>query len=198
MSQAITGQLWCIGRNYFDHAKELGNDVPSEPLVFLKSPACCVESQKEISLPEGLGEIHHEVELAFRLDADFKPTQVAIAIDLTARDLQSRLKKAGHPWTLAKSFQHSCPIGGFQKVTPEEIPGLEFQLKINDELRQQGLAKDMIFSISTIIDYLKKRFPIQPGDIILTGTPAGVGPIRSGDKITAEILGRPASHWLVK
>ncbi len=180
--------LWCVGRNYADHAKEMKQQVTSEPLIFLKAGACLTQKQL-LPLPSFSQEIHHEIELAVHLGPDLKPSLIALALDLTARDIQAEAKKKGQPWTLAKSFHHACPISPWFTYQGDNwFANLEFSLKVNGELRQQGHISQMIFNLTSILNFLNTRFPIQPGDIILTGTPSGVGPIYGGDQCCAELL----------
>ena len=138
--------IWAVGRNYAEHAKELGNSIPTEPLIFLKAGSCATFSAKELHLPAGIEEVHHEVELALRFDENLQIESACIALDLTQRDLQNKLKAQGHPWTLAKSFKEACPLSPFFPVSDlDELVDLEISLKINGELRQQGRTSQMLF-----------------------------------------------------
>lgn len=185
----IIQNIWAIGRNYAEHAQELGNKVPSQPLVFLKAGSSHIHSQEEIHLPPFSQDIHHEVELGLRFDNSLNIFEVCVALDLTARDIQNELKTKGSPWTLAKSFKDSCPIGNFASLSNiEDLQKMELRLSINGELKQHGFTKDMIFNSVTLVEYVKARFPVVGGDLLLTGTPSGVGPIRSGDRLVAELL----------
>ncbi|UXR65500.1 fumarylacetoacetate hydrolase family protein [Bdellovibrio bacteriovorus] len=191
--------IWAVGRNYADHAKELGNDVPAEPMLFLKAGSSATLAAKEIHLPEWAGEIHHEVELALQFDENLQIDEACIALDLTERNKQNQLKSKGHPWTLAKSFKQSCPLSSFFAVGDlEELKNLEIILKINGEIRQKGNTAHMIFGYEKLIDFVRQHFPVVPGDLLLTGTPAGVGPIRSGDILEAEITGKTKHTWIVR
>lgn len=192
--------IWAIGRNYSEHAKELGNSVPeTTPLVFLKAGSGLVFDGGLIRLPHFSSDIHHEVEVAYQVDTHLRPYHCTVAIDFTARDIQSELKKRGHPWTLAKSFKHSCAIGSFVSISSfDELKSLAFQLKINGEVRQTGNTKDMIFGFEQIHQYILERFPIVPGDLVLTGTPAGVSKVVPGDLLEAEITGKLKSSWTIK
>lgn len=187
--------LWCVGRNYREHAKELNNPVPQKPLIFIKAGST-LSTQKQITLPEWAGEVHHECELAVQLGSDLKPKNLTLALDLTARSLQDELKKKSEPWTLAKSFTGACPIGA-AIAFPSDFTSLHFEFYKNSQLVQKGAVQDMIFSLSELLLYLQKHFPIQPGDWILTGTPAGVGPLFSGDQLKAQIPGRLTAEWTV-
>ena len=187
--------IWAVGRNYADHAKELGNAVPTEPMIFLKAGSTATWGHT-IQMPSWQPHIHHEVELALRFGADLKIDSAAIALDLTDRDKQNELKSKGHPWTLAKSFKGSCPLGDFFPVQNlEELKNLEMSLQVNGELRQKGSTSQMIFSLEILIDFVLKHFPVQPGDLLLTGTPAGVASFKSGDILEAEISGKVKHVW---
>lgn len=190
----MTLNIWGVGRNYANHAKEMNAPVPIEPLIFLKSGACMSDSA-DILLPKFSQDIHHEAELAVRIGQNLKPTHLTLALDLTARDLQAKAKSAGQPWTLSKSFIQSCPVGPWTLLPPTGLKGLKFHLKVNGALRQTGNANDMIFSIDAILAYLISHFPVMPGDVILTGTPEGVGPVRSGDILEGEIEGILNTRW---
>lgn len=194
--------IWAIGRNYADHAKELGNEVPtaasSEPMIFLKAGSSAVLDNAEFSLPAWSTEVHHEVELALRFGDDLKIHQAAVALDLTERALQTKLKAKGSPWTLAKSFTDSCPLSGFFVVNSlDELRDLEISLRVNSELRQKGRTSQMIFPLEAQIEYVLKHFPVCPGDLLLTGTPSGVAALQRGDLLVAEISGKVTKHWRV-
>jgi acylpyruvate hydrolase len=188
--------LWCIGRNYREHAKELNNPIPLKPLIFIK-PEGAVTRAPQIQLPEGLGQIHFECELAIKLNAELKPTSLALALDLTARAVQDELKKKGEPWTLAKGFIGSCPLST-EIPFPSDFTNLQFEFYKNSQLVQRGAISEMIFSLPVLLQYLTQHFPLLPGDWILTGTPAGVGPLASGDVLKAQIPGRLEASWVVQ
>lgn len=203
--------IWAVGRNYEEHAKELGNapsTAGSEPLIFLKSAGTIVSNSRQVQLPSWSKEIHHEVEIAIRvgLDSQQKPfvNAFTIALDLTARDIQAQLKKNGQPWTLAKSFRDSCPLGDWVSASKlgrndEEVlsalGNLEFKLKVNDEERQHGFTRDMVHKVENLLNYIGERFPVQDDDILLTGTPAGVAALKPGDRVIAEIVGFTKASW---
>lgn len=195
----IVQNIWCVGRNFREHASELKNLVPEQPLIFLKAGSTLVKSGELIHLPSWAGQIHHEVELAVFLDKNLQVFEGAVALDLTARDLQTNLKKQGHPWTLAKSFKNSCPIGERFLISDLDLLQREGELRlfVNGEQRQMGNLQDMVFSICELVGYIKERFPVCPGDIILTGTPAGVAAIHSGDCLRAELSGKSLGVWQV-
>lgn len=191
--------IWAIGRNYVEHAKELGNEVPTEPLVFLKAGSCATVAKSEIHLPKWATDIHHEVEIALQFDENLQISAACVALDLTERTLQSKLKAKGQPWTLAKSFTEACPISNFFPVNDlDELRKIDIKLMVNGDLRQSGNTSLMIFSYEEQIDYVRQHFPVMPGDLLLTGTPAGVGPVKPGDILVAEIVGKITHKWTVK
>jgi len=186
MSQ-LTQNIWAVGRNYANHAKEMNAPVPKSPLFFLKSGGC-LNAGSKIELPKWSEDVHHEIEIAFRVDENLRFSHVTLALDLTARDHQEIAKKAGQPWTLAKSFAGACPIGSWISILDVgEISRLKFKLNKNQKLVQQGTAHDMIFNPDHLLEFVKKHFPLSPNDIILSGTPEGVGQLRSGDVLQAEL-----------
>lgn len=194
--------IWAVGRNYVEHAKELGHAVvsgdSSEPMIFLKAGTCLVEPDASFRLPSFSSDVHHEVEVALRFGPGLRFTEITVALDLTARDIQTKLKTQGHPWTLAKSFQASCPIGRLQKIPDGlDLGRLKFALKVNGEVRQKGHTSEMIHSAEALRHYVIERFPVIEGDLLLTGTPAGVGPLRPGDHLEAEITGLVRASWRV-
>ncbi len=188
--------LWCIGRNYREHAKELNNPIPAKPLIFTK-PEGALTRAPQIQLPLTSGPIHFECELAIKLGADLKPSSLALALDLTARTIQDELKKKGEPWTLAKGFIGSCPMSA-EIPFPADFNNLQFEFYRNSQLAQRGAVTEMIFSLPVLLEYLSQNFPLLPGDWILTGTPAGVGPLASGDSLKAQIPGRLEASWIVQ
>ncbi|MEB3181820.1 MAG: fumarylacetoacetate hydrolase family protein [Nostocaceae cyanobacterium] len=194
------GSIYCVGRNYADHAKELNNPVPTEPIIFTKSPACIVPFEGKILLPHHLGRCDYETEIAVQLGNDLyqaKPNQVlevlsyvGIALDLTLRDKQSELKAKKHPWDLAKSFVNACPLSKFRPLNHgQEIEELEIKLEVNGEIRQQGSTKQMLFSIPDLISFISQHIPLRSGDLVLTGTPANVGPLKNHDHLVAFLNG---------
>ncbi|XP_074640526.1 oxaloacetate decarboxylase, mitochondrial-like [Tubulanus polymorphus] len=183
-----------VGRNYQDHAAELGNVVPTEPIIFLKPTSSYILEGDKIKLPPKTKEIHHEVELGVVIGKEGRnitPESAmdyvkgyALSLDMTARDMQRQLAKKGHPWSLAKGFDTATPISGFiPKTTLPDPMNVHLWLKVNDEMRQDGNTKDMIFDIPSLISYISQYFTLEEEDVILTGTPAGVGPVKSGDSI---------------
>ena len=191
-------KIICIGRNYAAHAAELGNELAAEPVIFMKPDSAVFRQRDAFYIPEWTNDVHYELEvvvlinrLGKNIEAKFAPKYFAeftVGIDFTARDVQSALKAKGLPWEMAKAFEHSAPISK-EFISKEEIDwsNLEFTLKKNDEIVQIGHTKDMIFSIDQIISYVSKFMTLKTGDLIYTGTPAGVGPIKIGDKLTGFI-----------
>ena len=198
----IIRNIWAIGRNYSEHAKELGNAVPSSsgrPLVFLKAGSSASVNSTEIELPFFTEEVHHEVELALKFNSYLQITEAAVALDLTERKEQSEAKKAGLPWTLAKSFHNACAVSAFFTVKKlDDLKDLRLRLWIDEELKQEGRTSQMIFSLENIVDYVKLHFPVCPGDLLLTGTPSGVGPLKEGDRVKAEIEGMITHTWKIR
>lgn len=190
--------IFCIGRNYVEHAKELKNEVPGQPLVFLKPTSSIIFDGEEIHIPKESNNVHHEVELTVAIGKAGKniPKSNAlhyvdgygVGIDVTARDIQQRAKEKGHPWSVAKGFDTFAPLSSF--VSSDKIKNpqdLDLQLTVNDEVRQSDNTKLMIFPVAELIHYLSTIFTLQPGDIIMTGTPKGVSPLQKGDSIGASL-----------
>jgi len=191
-------KIIAIGRNYQEHAKELNNPIPTEPVVFLKPDTALLKEGKAFYYPDFSNDIHYEVELIIKIGKEGKHITskfarnyieaIGLGIDFTARDLQQKCKEKGLPWEIAKAFDHSAPIGEFIPVN--EIPDLnaiQFSLKQNQIVVQNGNSADMIFSFDDIISYVSQRFTLKKGDLIFTGTPAGVGKINIGDLLEGYI-----------
>lgn len=176
----MIGCIWCAGKNYALHAKELGQPIEKEPIIFLKSAACIVSKGQIIRLPAFSSHIEYEVEIACLFDQELEISHFTVALDLTARDIQSKAKEKGLPWTLAKSFKQSCPLGTWQLI--RDLQNTEFSLHVNGNQRQKGYVKNMLFPLDQLRDYLLKHFPVSAGDILLTGTPEGISTVISGDK----------------
>ncbi|UWZ79916.1 fumarylacetoacetate hydrolase family protein [Geoalkalibacter halelectricus] len=192
------GKILCLGRNYAEHARELGNEVPEEPVVFLKPATSIIRAGEAVVIPAYSSQCQHEVELAMligrfgknitRQDALKYVAGYGVAIDMTLRDVQTRLKKKGLPWEIAKGFDTSCPVSDFAPCARVSDPhNLALRLWVNGELRQDGNTSQMIHRLPDIIAYLSGIFTLEEGDLILTGTPAGVGEVVGGDKLRAEI-----------
>lgn len=194
------GKILCIGRNYVEHIRELGNEPPESPVIFIKPATSVIGEGETIVIPPYSKECHHEAELAILIGKEGKdiPTAAAmehvagygVAIDLTLRDVQAELKKKGLPWEIAKGFDTGCPLSPFVAASQVKEPqNLQILLSVNGAVRQDGNTSLMIHRIPEIISHMSAIFTLEPGDVILTGTPAGVGPITSGDRVIAEIPG---------
>ncbi len=179
--------IWAVGRNYADHAKELGNEIPSSPLIFLKSGACAESKQTEVLVASDFSDLHHEVEIAIELDAKLQPRRLGLALDLTERTIQNQLKAKAQPWTRAKSFRGACPLSSPLAFSWELWPHLHLELLVNGDPRQSGSVQQMIFPLPELLHHLKMHYPLKEGDLVLTGTPSGVGPIHKGDRLDARL-----------
>jgi acylpyruvate hydrolase len=202
------GKAIAIGRNYVEHAKELGNAVPQAPLFFIK-PNSSYSFNQPVHLPPNTKSLHHEVELAVVLAQDITAQQslekcrnailgYAVAIDITDRQEQATAKEKGLPWTSAKCLDGFTPIGPFiPKDNIADPQNLQLWLNVNGETKQDGNTRDMIFPIDVLLSYISHRITLYKGDIILTGTPAGVGPVEAGDVIKCGIMGFKESEFQV-
>jgi 5-carboxymethyl-2-hydroxymuconate isomerase len=194
------GKIVCVGRNYADHAKELGNEVPEKPVVFMKPASSVIYSGREILYPSYSKEMHHEVELVLLIGSTIKDageaaaenavTAYSVGLDMTLRDVQNELKKKGNPWTIAKCFDTSCVLAEFvskkdYKLTLNE----DISLYVNDVKRQHEKLNLMLFSPVQLVQYISSLMTLEEGDLIFTGTPAGVGSVKPGDKLFASITG---------
>ncbi len=190
-------KIICIGRNYAEHAKELKNDLPDKPMLFMKPSSALLVNNKPFYYPEFTKDLHYEAEIVLRISKNGRHVQpefasdyfveIGLGIDFTARDLQEECKKKGHPWEIAKGFDGSAVISSFiskELINPDNI---EFFLLKNGEKVQDGHTKDMIFSFEDIITYSSQFFKLHQGDLIYTGTPAGVGPVQPGDVLEGYI-----------
>lgn len=191
----------CVGRNYAEHAAELNNPVPTEPLLFIKPPSAITELEAGITLPEVAEPVHYETELALLIgrrvrhagpeEAGQAIAGLGLALDLTLRQTQSRLKEHGHPWEIAKAFDGACPLSAF--VPREQFPEtwrFQFSLRINGETRQRGDTADMLKPIPELVAYMSRHFTLEPGDVVLTGTPAGVGILEPGSTLALALEDR--------
>lgn len=191
-------KIICIGRNYAAHIEELRNEKPGKPVVFLKPDTALLKGGAPFFYPDFSENIHHEVELVLKISKEGKYIQpqfahryfeeIGLGIDFTARDLQDQCKAKGLPWEIAKGFNGSAPIGDFKSVTEfSDLKDIDFHLEINGELKQKGNTSLMLFDFATIISYISQFFTLKKGDLIYTGTPAGVGPVKVGDHLTGFI-----------
>jgi 2-keto-4-pentenoate hydratase/2-oxohepta-3-ene-1,7-dioic acid hydratase in catechol pathway len=187
-------KIICVGRNYIDHAKELGNDVPTEPVIFMKPKSALIQAHTPFYYPEFTNELHYECELVIRICKNGKYIQerhaqnyynaITVGIDFTARDIQQELKKKGLPWEKAKAFDNSAAIGKFVEFTPAiNKKNINFSFSKNDEVVQKGNSGEMIFSIDFLVSHISNYFSLNIGDVIFTGTPAGVGECSVGDAL---------------
>lgn len=202
-------KIICIGRNYLAHVKELDNDLPTEPMFFMKPATALLLPHNPFFYPDFSKEIHYETELVLRIckpgrsiDEKFASDYydaIAVGIDFTARDLQRECKAKGHPWEIAKAFDSSAPIGEFKKINTLKNPeDIAFGMKLNDEWVQQGHSRDMIFSFNKIISHVSRFVTLKEGDYIFTGTPQGVGEVHVGDKLELFLEGESVFWFRVK
>jgi fumarylpyruvate hydrolase len=191
-------RIFCVGQNYADHAREMGSDPERQPPFFFTKPAdAVVDSGLHLPFPTKTQNLHHEVELVIALGrggVDVRPAEAAsmifgfaVGIDLTRRDLQAEAKKAGRPWDMAKGFDHSAPVGPLRRGAPPREGAIG--LSIDGKARQAGDLSDMIWSVADIIAFLSTYVAVAAGDLIFTGTPAGVGPIQRGERVRGDIAG---------
>ena len=192
-------KIFCVGRNYSEHAKELNNAIPEAPVIFMKPPTALLKG-KDFYMPEFSKDMHFECELVYRVCKNGKHIAaqfaskyvdaVAVGIDFTARDVQSNQKTKGLPWEIAKAFDNSAVVSEFTPISAIADPAsINFSMEKNGTTVQTGYSADMLYSIDTIIEYLSKFFTLQQGDLIYTGTPAGVGPVAIGDMLTGYLEG---------
>lgn len=202
-------KIICVGRNYLAHVKELDNDLPSEPMFFMKPETALLPEGKPFLYPDFSKEIHYETELVLRIcktgkniaenDAPYYYNAITVGIDFTARDLQSQCKAKGHPWEVAKAFDGSAPVGKFQEISKLKNSGdITFGMKRNGEWAQQGCSRDMIFSFDKIIAHVSRFVTLQDGDLIFTGTPQGVGEVCVGDVLELFLEGKMVFSVVVK
>ena len=185
-------KIICVGRNYVEHIKELNNEAPKEPVLFLKPDTAILLKKQPFFIPEFSNEVHHEVEILVKINRIGKHIdrkfahkyydEIGLGIDFTARDLQSKLKEKGLPWEKAKAFDGAAVVGSFlSKSDFKDINDINFRLEKNDEVQQRGNTSSMLWKIDTLIEYISKYFTLKIGDIIFTGTPSGVAKVDSND-----------------
>lgn len=194
------GKAVCVGRNYAAHAAELNNPVPDRPILFIKPRTALADLLQPLKIPTQWGSVHHETELVVLIGETLtqaNETQVkkaivgyGIGLDLTLRDLQNQLKEKAHPWEVAKAFDGAAPVSPFVKpelmTDPQQS---EIKLALNGVVKQQGKTSDMLNPVMPLIAYMSQFFTLEPGDVIFTGTPAGVGPLQLGDRLSLSIVG---------
>jgi len=194
------GKLLCIGRNYADHADEMQSDVPDEPMVFLKPASAVIRSGDTVRMPPQSSDVHHEIEMVAvvgtgghripRTQALGHVAGYAVGLDITARDLQTEAKERRHPWSVAKGFDTFAPLGPIADASEVGDPqALTLQLKRNGTVRQRADTTRMIFTVADLVSYCSQVFTLNPGDLIYTGTPSGVGPVQDGDTLEASLTG---------
>lgn len=192
-------KIICIGRNYAEHAKEMNSAVPTEPVFFMK-PDTALLKEGDFFIPDFTKDLHHEIELVLKICKVGKHIEeqfahkyydeIGLGIDFTARDIQAKCKEKGLPWEKAKAFDNSAPLGKMvKKESLGDLNSIQFELKINGETRQIGNSKDLIFSFDKVISYVSKFVTLKQGDLIYTGTPEGVGPVKMGDKLEGFVNG---------
>ena len=201
-------KIICIARNYVEHAKELNNEIPENPVFFLKPDTALLQKNRDFYIPEFTQDLHYEAEIVLKISKAGKYIQtefaqnyfqeISLGIDFTARDLQNQLKKKGHPWEIAKAFDNSAVIGDFFDKNEFDLNNLNFRLDKNEETVQQGNTQQMIHDFSKIIAEASKYFTLKTGDVIMTGTPAGVGKVNIDDRLKGWIENRLAFDISVK
>lgn len=202
-------KIICIGRNYAEHAKEMNSPVPSEPVFFMKPDTALIKDNEPFYYPDFSHEIHHEVELVIKVSKAGKNIspefahryyeEIGIGIDFTARDIQAQCKEKGLPWEKAKAFDGSAPVGKFiPKSEIENLSDISFHLTINGKEVQKGNTKDLLFSFDKVISYISGFITLKTGDLIYTGTPEGVGPVKIGDRLEAFIGNRQLLNFEIK
>ena len=189
------GKVVCVGRNYAEHAKELGNEIPEAPILFIKPATSVVPLEGGFAIPANQGSVHHEIEIALLVgkkatgisaeQAWDHVSHVGLALDLTLRDVQSQLKAKSLPWEIAKGFDGACPLSNWVAVDRlRDVNAIDLELIADGQIKQQGNSQQMITTIPNLLAYISQHFTLMPGDVILTGTPAGVGPLNSKEQLT--------------
>ncbi|MBF0621909.1 MAG: fumarylacetoacetate hydrolase family protein [Magnetococcales bacterium] len=200
------GKIVCVGRNYLAHIQELSNPIPDEPVLFMKPSTALVPFTEPVVVPHGQGACHHELEIAVLINEQLSAVSekkalesvagYGLALDLTLRDVQAKMKKKGLPWERAKAFDGSCPMTPFIPADQVEHPQqLTFSLKRNGKIQQNGDARLMMYGIGALIAHISQLFTVLPGDVILTGTPDGVGPLEPGDRLQAVLDNGDGIVW---
>lgn len=202
-------KIIAIGRNYAEHARELNNPVPGSPVIFMKPDTALLKDNKPFYHPDFSGDIHHEIEIVLKISKEGKHIsgnfagnyfeEIALGVDFTARDIQSKHKEKGLPWELAKAFDNSAPVSSFvPKQRFSDLYDLTFRLDINDQPVQQGNTKDLLFSFEEIIAFVSRYITLKKGDLIFTGTPQGVGKVNIGDHLTGYLEGEKLLDFYIK
>ncbi|MBK7763468.1 MAG: fumarylacetoacetate hydrolase family protein [Bacteroidetes bacterium] len=202
-------KIFCVGRNYAEHAKELQNEIPSSPVIFMKPHTALLSDGKDFYYPNFTNDLHYECEIVLRICKNGKAISekfastyydaITLGIDFTARDLQQHQKEKGLPWEIAKAFDHSAVIGNWKTISNEEkAKPLLFKLDKNGETVQNGNTADLMYSFEKIIAYISSFFTLNMGDIIFTGTPQGVGPVKIGDQLSATLFDEELLNFSIK
>ncbi|ACU03104.1 fumarylacetoacetate hydrolase family protein [Pedobacter heparinus] len=202
-------KIIAIGRNYAEHAKELNNPIPDQPVIFLKPDTAVLKDNKPFYIPDFSSDIHYEIEVVLKIAKEGKHIaekfahkyyeELGLGIDFTARDIQSAHKAKGLPWELAKAFDHSAAISNFiPKTAIKDLSDLSFTLNINGEPRQNGNTRDILFSFEKIIAFVSRYITLKKGDLIFTGTPEGVGQVKPGDKLEGWLQGQQLLNFDIK
>lgn len=197
--QLSLGKVVCIGRNYAEHALELNNPIPTEPILFIKPATAVVPMEQPFRVPTDKGAVHFETEMAVLIgktlhNADEQHAMHAIAgiglgLDLTLREVQDGLKQKGQPWEKSKCFDGACPLSAFlSPASVNDLTDVQIRLTVNDEVRQDGNSAQMLTPVLKLLAYASQWFTLEPGDVVLTGTPAGVGPVQPGDRLRVELV----------
>lgn len=202
-------KIICVGLNYRKHAAEMGRPLPPEPMIFLKPDSALLKKNKPFFIPDFSKNLQFEAEVVLRISKLGKGIDsryahryydaLTVGIDFTARDLQNKFSQAGHPWELSKTFDGSAPVGTF--LPAERFPNptdISFSLEVNGEMRQEGNTSDLIFSFADIISYVSQFYTLKTGDLIFTGTPSGVGPVRKSDNLVARLAGETVLDFFVR
>lgn len=201
-------KIICIGRNYVAHVKELGNEIPKEPVLFMKPDSAIFRQRDAFYIPDWTNEVHYEAEIVIKInrlgkniEEKFVPkyySQFTLGIDFTARDVQKNLKAQGLPWEKSKAFDQSAVLGEYLNVNDYSLDNLNFELKINGRVVQSGNTKSMIYTIPQIINHCSEFFTLKIGDLIFTGTPEGVGKVNAGDELEGFIEGKKILHVKIR
>lgn len=202
-------KIFCVGRNYAEHAKELKNEIPTAPVIFMKPHTALLTENKDFYYPNFTKDLHYECEIVLRVCKNGRAVSekfaggyydaVTVGIDFTARDLQQQQKEKGLPWEIAKAFDHSAVLGAWVPVNNEEKKNpFVFSLKQNDQLVQEGNTEHLLFSFEKIISYVSQFFTLNMGDLIYTGTPQGVGPVAIGDTLSASLFEKELLRFSIK
>ncbi|WP_129717783.1 fumarylacetoacetate hydrolase family protein [Pedobacter sp. SYP-B3415] len=202
-------KIIAIGRNYAEHARELNNPVPTVPVIFLKPDTAVLKDNRPFYLPDFSDDVHYELEVVLKVCKEGKHIaekfassyydEIGLGVDFTARDLQSKHKEKGLPWELAKAFDNSAPVSRFLPKTEfSDLYQLQFELEVNGEIRQHGDTSLLLFSFEQIISFVSKYITMKKGDLIFTGTPAGVGRVQAGDQLKGRLMGHELLNFAVK